>query len=302
MQPLPLEEFRERALVLYSAGSHKSRHTYLKIRFVLDVLAKISVETTADLTTASAARFVKHLRCGPNTVRGYLCYLRTLCSLAIEEGWLDRQPSWKRVAPRPAKMTRNPVKSHADVARLLEELRQRSGTDEGGRLYALAYTIAITGLRRDEALCLRVEDLDFGRRQIHIIERERRLKTADSARSVPMPTELVPILIDQVRRSRCQWVFPGVRRQGPWLNATNGVRALKQLQAVAGEIGLGRVTWHGLRHSFATFALVEWRRPLWAVSKALGHRSISTTERYLHLSDPAKLADEFRDVGFRPAE
>lgn len=51
------------------------------------------------------------------------------------------------------------------------------------------------------------------------------------------------------------------------------------------------VTFHGLRHAFATHSH-ENNVPLIVIQKLLGHNSIKTTEIYLHISD--KFRKEFR--------
>jgi len=51
---------------------------------------------------------------------------------------------------------------------------------------------------------------------------------------------------------------------------------------------------HVLRHSFAT-QLIEAGVPIHDVQRALGHSSLATTQRYLHVNDE-KLADKLRDA------
>jgi len=44
-----------------------------------------------------------------------------------------------------------------------------------------------------------------------------------------------------------------------------------------------RVTWYGLRHTYAT--LLAERHPIHVVQAMLGHASITTTQRYLHAQE-----------------
>ena len=58
------------------------------------------------------------------------------------------------------------------------------------------------------------------------------------------------------------------------------------------QVGLRRVRWHDLRHTFATACIAGWWGKPWSLERIchyLGHSSIVTTERYAHLS---ALADE----------
>ncbi len=250
------------------------------------------MRTTADLTTESAARFVamRSRTVNANTVRGDLSYFSAACHYAVEEGWLDRVPMFRRVRPRPVHSATPKCHSIEEVARVLEHLRSRSESWTGGRLHALTATVAYTGLRRDEALTLMVEDMDPAAGLITVTDR-RRLKTLASASPVPVPPELAAILKTWLPRCGSPWLFPGVRKKGPWTGGKYGERACDRIRQAGQEVGVAGFTPLSLRHTFATWARRRWGLSDLELRDVLRHISPRTQELYLHPDpDPGKAA------------
>lgn len=294
------ERFRSRLDTLYAP---RSRGTRLKVSEVCGRLEALGVTSPRDLTPALAAEFAAALPANANTARGQLGYLRTVYLVAREDGLIRASavPNWKRLRPPAARPTRNPVLSREQVGRLLAWQRGHSADWRGRRIFGLTAAVALTGLRRDEALYLRRGDYDWGRSLLHVTGRDDPdgVKTPGSVRSVPVCPELREVLRAWVPYAAgSPWLFPGASLAVPWVHGEADARPLAWLQRSARAAGVGHVTWHGLRHSFATIALRDWRLPLWAVSKILGHSSVKTTERYLHLDDPDALVSEVSGVGF----
>ena len=291
MPPITLAEFRRDTLRLYQTHP---RTTVLKVRQVLDILGRLGVVSTAELTTATAADFVasRGPAANPNTTLGLLSYLKALCNLAVEEGWLDKPPSWRRVAPRAEPATRSRALEPAQVGRLLDQLRADAGDWKGRRLYALTGLVALTGLRYREAAFRAPADFDLEAGFVRVRGTSRnRLKTAASANTVPLPGQAVAILGPWLDACGPDWAFPGVSGRGPWTGGAPGYRPIDALKAAGRAAGVGPVTWHGLRHSFATAALKHWGVPLWAVQRCLRHTSSRTTERYLAPDDTPRLVE-----------
>ncbi len=149
-----------------------------------------------------------------------------------------------------------------------------------------AYLTAVysCGLRLHEGLHLQVADIDSQRMRIHV----HRGKGAKD-RYVPLPTHTLAVLRGYWRLHRnSTWIFPRLGRggkEGPDAkqpmnySSVQGAlaRTLKQLKFKK------KVSVHTLRHSYATHLLeagVNIRR----IQQYLGHRSLSSTMVYLHLT------------------
>ena len=299
--PLAFDDFLGRIQTLYSAGKH-APSTLGRMKQVLKALPALGVTSTADLTTQTMALYVHSLgpQANANTVNGYLSALSAACGYAWEEGWLDRRPNFKRVKLRPTPMVKNLPASYKDLGRLLDHLycRRNLGWKEH-RLCALTWTFALTAARLREALYARLEDLDLvGKSPKLAIVPRRRLKTEESARNLPLPEVLSEILGEWLPHAGPVWLFPGIKRNGPWTGGSPGYKSQDELKAVAKAVGITQITWHSLRHAFGTYSLEHWDVPLWVVQRVMGHTDQRTTARYLHLSNSPAIAAAVRSVSY----
>jgi integrase len=299
MRPIPFARFLDTIDAVYSGPGHAPR-TAAKMRRILDLIARLGVRTTADLTTELLARFVaeRSQLVNANTIRGDLSYISAACSLAVEEGWLHHAPRFKRVRPRAVRSKMPQCHSIEEVARVLEYLSD-DWSWTGHRLYAVAAIVAYTGLRRDEALTLMVEDVDLTRSLLRVSDRRRR-KTEGSAAVVPIPPELVNILWTWIPECGCMWLFPGVRRKGPWLGGASGERACDRIRQAGQEVGVAGFTLLSLRHTFATHARRTWGLSDIELATILRHSSPATQAWYVHDDpDPRAIVRVVAKVSYR---
>lgn len=137
------------------------------------------------------------------------------------------------------------------------------------------------GLRISELLALRFEDIDSARGVLRIEKAKNR-----HARDAMLPGNALPLLRElwKVRRAHGGVALKDlvlVSREGKQLRrdviGTALVRCAEQCNVTK------RVYPHLLRHSFAT-NLIERGAALTTVQQLLGHRSLSSTARYVHLT------------------
>ena len=249
--------------------------------------------------------FLTHLACSANvaasTQNQALCALLFLYGKVLNQklDWIETGIHAKRPERLPVVLTREEVKN------ILSEMQGTAAT--------IAKLLYGSGLRLNEALTLRVKDLDFSRGEIlvrdgkgrkdrrtvlpqsthetlrrHLIQvqklHERDLR--EGAGRVVLPDALVRKYPSADREWAWQWVFPAARR---YREAQSGMERRHHLHESAVQRIFKRAvrrsgvskpaTPHSLRHSFAT-DLLERGYDIRTVQELLGHNDVSTTQIY----------------------
>lgn len=177
------------------------------------------------------------------------------------------------IARKPAKLPH--VLSRDEVARLLSRTRFLKHRT----LFLVAYS---AGLRVSEIVKLRPRDIDSGRMVIRVEQG----KGAKDRLTVLSP-RLLEVLRNYFHRAQ-PGEFLFASRDGKGHLCTGGLKqAFFQAKLRAKIDKPGGI--HLLRHSYATHML-EAGADLHTLQRLLGHRSIRTTTRYLHLIEPARCA------------
>lgn len=132
------------------------------------------------------------------------------------------------------------------------------------------------GLRVSEVVQLKIEDVDFGRWALYI--RSGKWK---KDRATLLPKRLIPQLKNFIWDRTFQAILFESERGGQLSTRT----CQKVFQYTCARVWIQKkVTFHSLRHSFATH-LLESGLDVTYVQKILGHSSIKTTQNYLHLAN-----------------
>jgi integrase/recombinase XerD len=177
--------------------------------------------------------------------------------------------------PAPKQPQRLPeILSREEVARLIE-----APANPKHRL--LLATIYAAGLRVSEAVRLRVTDVDRERMTLRVEQGKGR-----KDRVLPLSRKLLGRFATYWTKEPPRvWLFPA-RRSNRHVDVTVAQKVFTTAKLRTGI--QKRCGIHGLRHAFATH-LIESGADIPTVQRLLGHRSVSTTMRYFHLSQ-ARLA------------
>jgi site-specific recombinase XerD len=172
--------------------------------------------------------------------------------------------------PRPKQSQRVPeILSGDEVARLLD-----SPPNPKHRL--LLATIYAAGLRVSEAVRLKVADVDRGRMTLRVEQGKGR-----KDRVLPLSRRLLKQMETYWQEHPPRlWLFPN-RRDTRSIDVTMAQKVFMMAKLRTGISKRGGI--HSLRHAFATH-LIESGTDVPSVQRLLGHRSVSTTMRYFHLS------------------
>lgn len=139
------------------------------------------------------------------------------------------------------------------------------------------------GLRIAELLALTPADIDSRRMVLHV-----RNTKARRDRILPLSPRALQTLRDYWKQCRPQspWLFPGKNRHHQMTRTAVSIA----IRRAARNAGIRkRVYPHLLRHTFATH-LLELGTDLRTVQILLGHRSLSSTAHYTHLTEARRLA------------
>jgi integrase len=247
---MPIERLAEE-IVRQLKAEGQTLKTCTTVWQVFRMLKQCGVQTAAQLDDRAVQRF---MTAGPDlapcTRASRLRSLRSYCTRAFSLGVISAIPSFPRI-PQSYEFlrTKTPAPSPEEIKRFLDYLRGKVEAEGDWiihRTFALVTTLAYAGLSRAESQKFRVSDVDFERGMILVRTRKASSRSMYQSQrtmfppQVPMQPELVAVLRAWLPKTGCEWVFPGVRRLGPWgphqnpVWARNPVNLMREQACVAG--------------------------------------------------------------------
>lgn len=199
-------------------------------------------------------------------------HLKAALNKAVEWGYIVKSPM---AGVKPFRLMKKPPRflSQEEIDRLL-----KSCEDAGKKtLHLMGMVFIFAGLRLNELLHLRWEDVDFGRGYLHVRSWGDFKPKDKEERGIPMDHKLKAEMA--AARKDAGVVFG---RDGEVMRR----RGVQQLFSNAfAAAGISDASVHTLRHTFASH-LVMAGVDIRTVMELMGHSSIQTTMIYAHLSKP----------------
>jgi len=141
---------------------------------------------------------------------------------------------------------------------------------------AILYLFYATGIRISELTNLRIEDIDSDRHELFV-----RKGKGNKDRVIDLPSCVLPILRKYYKQYKPkQYLFEGMSKTQLQYSHSSIHKIIKRSKTKA-KIRK-KISAHTLRHSYATHHL-ENGTDLVYIKEQLGHKDLSTTEKYLHL-------------------
>lgn len=227
-----------------------------------------------DLGESAVRDYILYLREGkklaPRTINVAACGLRFFFTFTMPRDW----PVFKLLQVKVPE-TLPVVLSRDETRVVLSIIREPVSRMALTTIYGL-------GLRLSEGIELKVEQMDSPRQTVWIRGGKRRRD-----RAIPLPEPLLNCLRrywKEVRpNSSSPYIFIGPKSKKP-LDPTALQRTFS---AARRESRVAKhATVHTLRHSYATF-LLDHGVSLRVIQQVLGHKRLSSTEVYLHVTRPA---------------
>ena len=200
--------------------------------------------------------------------------LSALFTWGIKHGLCQHNPV---TAVEKFKETRSPrvLPTAEEVAKVWEA---------AGEYEPLLMVVAYTAGRRGEILRLRWSDVNFQDNKITLWTKKRRSGNLEPG-TIPIGEELLPVLQDlYATRTQDEWVFLNPRTGTQYLNRP------KIMRSICKRAGVRHFGFHALRH-YTPSRLLSLGVSMKTLQHLLRHKSLSTTELYLHST-----GDELREA------
>lgn len=272
------ERYNEDYEKLYKAGMkslssfNKYLTVYKHLKEFINQRYRMSDIALKELTPAFITDFDMFLRvdkhCCNNTVWIYTCPLRTMVSIAINNGWLIRDPfreyEIKKEDTERGFLTREEIN-------LLMNGKMKNAKQE--LIRDLFVFCCFTGLCYVDMYNLSEENLrTYFDNHLWIYMHRQKTGVQSNIRLLDIPLRIIE-------------KYRGLGKDGKVFPVPSYVHCLYGINAVAKRCGITKhLSWHLARHTMATEICLTNNVPIETVSSILGHKNIKTTQIYAKIT------------------
>jgi integrase/recombinase XerC len=270
-----IESLRRKAVSIHTITNYerdlKHFSEFLRLR-------KATIEATDHVLLRDFLNYLyteRHL--SKSSVSRKLACLKTFFKFLVREGRLAANPAELISSPRLPKNL--PACLGEDEAAAMVELPQGT-TIKALRDRAILELLYASGLRVSELAGLNEDEIDMDQETVRVLGK------GNKERIVPFGSFAAKALAEYFEQKQAEADGEGTV---PAFLSLKGRRIhVRDVQRLVARVRLGlkttrRVTPHTLRHSFATH-LLERGADLRSIQELLGHESLSTTQKYTHVS------------------
>lgn len=237
-------------------------------------------KTANDIKTGNRGRAI--VKGGEGAARMSIRLFRAIVQWAIGEGYTDSNPA-KNVSVG-SDGERDVIMRNADdytnmfraIEKMVNEKRMRSAHADAIRV------IALTGARRGEVANLRWSNVDLQKGIVILSPAQHKTgRKTGKPRIIGLPAAAQAIISRQPMGESTDFVFMPSKGSGA-VTLSKIWRKVREEALLPETIGL-----HGLRHSFATHMAMQGAEAA-EIMTALGHRQLSTAQKYVHWAQDAR--------------
>lgn len=242
------------------------------------ILPRLGNAELHEINRRDIASYIHGLdRLKPSTRNRHLALLKAIFSWAVEYDYLEVSPAAGIKAFREPSSLRRAMEPE-EFSIFIRVLKAEIQAENRDTLQLLSL-LAFTGMRLGEARSACIEDLNLTRNTLFL----RDTKSGDS-RLVPLCGEAMEIVCSQLTKHG---------NQGLLFRSAHGTKVAEPrrlMKKICEKAGIVPFTIHELRYT-AGSAMLAATRDLYAVKRFLGHKCLSTSERYANYFSGQQHAD-----------
>ncbi|MFZ2396309.1 MAG: site-specific integrase [Smithella sp.] len=225
----------------------------------------------------------------PKTISHCLALIRGMYNKAAEWNLYQGDNPVKKIKMPTVQNARDRFFSMEEAKLLLKELKRNHQIKDkykelaNAKLHDIALLSLHTGARAGEIFNLKGQDADFQNDLIALRDTKNK-----ETRYAPMTADIKTMLESRQPDNPGDYFFNN--KDGEKINEVSNA-----FQQIVDKLGFNenvadprqKVVFHTCRHTFASWLAIQGT-PLYTIAKLMGHKSISMTERYAHLSPDHK--------------